>query len=304
MSFLTEKFDSYLRNELRRSPLTAEAYCRDVNAFASWLSPGNPDSLVATDVAVNDVRSWIASLMASGCEPRSVRRKLQSLRAFFRYMMKSEGIPSNPAMAIPLPKIPKRLPEVIKAEEVERVLEDSESLISGNPEDEALMRDNLIIEILYSLGLRRAELIAISDPDISISSGEIKIHGKRDKDRVVPVPAPLLHKIRCWQILRDSLWPGLPEPRPLLVAKGKRISPSQVYLAVKRSLAGVASGKKSPHALRHSFATSMLNEGAEINSVKEFLGHASLATTQIYTHVSFAEMKKAYDSAHPRAEKK
>lgn len=316
-------FESYLRHELRRSPHTITAYIKDVEQFASWITNDNVDRFNPVSVAVNDVRTWVATLMRQGCEARSVRRKVQSLRAFFRFLLKQKRISVNPASSIPLPKIPKRLPEVIKAEEIEDLLRAEESLINEsipeysaedgeeNPDScgnerirESVLRNNLIIEMFYTLGIRRAELVAISDSDISQSAGEIKIHGKRDKDRVIPVPKQLMTKITTWQSMRDFLWPDLPSPKPLFVVKGKRISAAQVYTSVKRQLEGVSSAKKSPHALRHSFATAMLNEGAEINSVKEFLGHASLATTQIYTHVSFAEMKNAYNAAHPRAKGK
>lgn len=128
--------------------------------------------------------------------------------------------------------------------------------------------------------------------------------GKRSKQRIVPVPQILMENISAWQDMRDRLWPDMPNPKPLLVAKGRRISPYQVYTAVKEALSLSSARKKSPHALRHSFATAMLNEGADLNSVKEFLGHSSLSTTQIYTHISFAEMKEAYSKAHPRSRKK
>ncbi len=192
----------------------------------------------------------------------------------------------------------------MRSEEIEGILRLDEKAIDLNPDDERELRDDLIIDVLYSLGIRRAELIGISDPDISPSAGEIKIFGKRSKQRVVPVPQALMQKIERWQKMRDSLWPDLETPTPLFAVKGKRISPRQVYDAVHRQLEPTGARKKSPHALRHSFATSMLNEGADLNSVKEFLGHSSLSTTQIYTHVSFAEMKKAYESSHPRARQK
>lgn len=296
-----DDFSKYLANELRRSPLTVEAYTRDVTQFALWVTGGKIDNFKPSEIAVNDIRAWMASLSRGGDESRTIRRKAQSLRAFFRLLLKRKTIDTNPASEILLPKIPKRLPEVVKSDEVQHIIDGEDELLKSNSDNEQLMRDALIIDILYSLGIRRAEIVAISDSDITLSPPEIKIHGKRDKQRVVPMPQQLLSKIKSWQILRDSLWPDLPTPKPLLAVKGKRITPQQVYASVKRQLSSTSAGKKSPHALRHSFATAMLNGGAEINSVKEFLGHASLATTQIYTHVSFAEMQKAYSAAHPRA---
>ncbi|MDE6769126.1 MAG: tyrosine-type recombinase/integrase [Muribaculaceae bacterium] len=301
---LVKDFLSYLRYELNRSQLTTEAYERDLNQFTEWLTGGSPDTLQPDSVTLSDVRTWLATLAREKQTATTIRRKAQSLRAFFRFLLKRGVISANPTADLTLPKIPKSLPDVVRSEEIEGILRLDEKAIDLNPDDEKELRDDLIIDVLYSLGIRRAELIGISDPDISPSAGEIKIFGKRSKQRVVPVPQALLQKIARWQKMRDSLWHDLETPTPLFVVKGKRISPRQVYDAVHRQLEPTGARKKSPHALRHSFATSMLNEGADLNSVKEFLGHSSLSTTQIYTHVSFAEMKKAYESSHPRARRK
>lgn len=300
-----EAFISYLRFELNRSPLTAEAYERDIRQFAEWLNPAQPDSIPVADVTTADIRGWLATLSREGHTPRTLRRKAQSLRAFFRFLLKQKEIAANPTADLILPKLPKNLPDHVRPEEVEHLLKAEEETIALSEEnEESAIRDHLIIEMLYSLGLRRAELIALDDSDISHTGAEIKVTGKRAKQRIVPAPERLLDSIREWQRLRDSLWPDTPEPRPLFIVNGKRITPSQVYTTVKRCLSPTTARKKSPHALRHTFATAMLNEGADLNSVKEFLGHTTLSTTQIYTHISFSEMRKAYDRAHPRAEKK
>jgi integrase/recombinase XerC len=297
-----DDFISYIRHELNRASLTAEAYERDVRQFIDWLTCYNPDRIDLSDVTTSDIRAWLASMAREeNLTPTTLRRKAQSLRAFFRFLLKRGVITVNPTADITLPKTPKHLPNFVRADEMETILRHDETVLSITPDDMELRRDTLVVELLYTLGLRRAELIAISDNDITFSSGEIKITGKRSKQRVVPVPQLLLDKIKEWQNIRDTLWPDLPAPRPLLVVKGARISPSQVYETVKRQLSGTSARVKSPHALRHSFATAMLNEGADLNSVKEFLGHASLSTTQVYTHISFAEMKKAYSAAHPRS---
>lgn len=300
---MTDEFTTYLRHELNRSQLTVEAYERDISQFVDWLTGGNPASFSPSTVTTSDIRAWIASLSREGNTPRTLRRKAQSLRAFFRFLLKKGDISDNPTSNLTLPKIPHTLPDIVRTDELENILAEKETLQSLSEDREYDLRSLLVTEILYTLGLRRAELIALNDRDITFDPGEIKVTGKRAKQRVVPAPMKLLQYIKEWQTLRDSLWPALDEPKPLIVVKGKRISPSQVYSIVKASLAGSSSRKKSPHALRHSFATAMLNEGADLNSVKEFLGHSSLSTTQIYTHVSFAEMRKAYDSAHPRAKK-
>ncbi|MDE6443873.1 MAG: tyrosine-type recombinase/integrase [Muribaculaceae bacterium] len=295
-------FTSYLLHELNRAPLTVEAYLRDLSQFAEWMG-ADPDTLDPHEVTPGHVRAWLASLAREGQSPRTLRRKAQSLRAFFRFMLKREKIDRNPTRDLSLPKIPKPLPDHVRMEEIEKILTDEEALLRDTPPEDAEteLRNHLVMETLYSLGLRRAELIAISDNDISQTAAELKVTGKRSKQRIVPLPQKLLDDINEWQRLRDSLWPDLPSPRPLFVVKGKRISPTQVYTIVKKELQGSTARRKSPHALRHSFATTMLNEGADLNSVKEFLGHSTLSTTQIYTHISFAEMKKAYSNAHPRA---
>lgn len=299
-----EEFKSYMTHELNRSPLTVEAYGRDLDQFIDWLTASRPDTFTPQDVTVNDIRTWLMSLSRNSVNPRSLRRKAQSLRAFFRFLLKRGIISHNPASDVTLPKIPKVLPDLVRADEMEAILRLGENAAAIAPDDEDTLRDNLIIEILYTLGIRRAEAVAISDSDITESSCEIKINGKRSKQRVVPVPQPLMEKIKDWRRMRDSIWPDLTPPVPLLVKKGKRITPHQVYEAVRKELQPCSAKKKSPHALRHTFATAMLNEGADINSVKEFLGHSSLATTQIYTHISFAQMKKEYAAAHPRSRKK
>lgn len=299
-----DEFVVYLKAEQNRAPLTAEAYQNDVTQFANWLTVFNIDKFNPADVTTSDIRAWLASLARDGMMPPTLRRKAQSIRAFFRYLLKRGVIGVNPTRDLTLPKISKNLPDFVRQEEMEGILRVEETEIEErNTDEEEALRTHLIVELLYSLGLRRAELISLHDNDINIFSKEIKVTGKRRKQRVVPLPDKLLEDIRTWQALRDSLWPDLPHPRPLLVVKGKEISASQVYSRVKKELAATGARKKSPHALRHSFATAMLNDGADINTVKEFLGHASLATTQIYTHVSFAEMKAAYNLAHPRAKK-
>lgn len=301
---VTDDFLSYLRYELNRAELTVEAYERDIDQFADWLTNGKPLDFQPADITPSDIRAWLVALSRERNSARTIRRKLQSLRAFFRFLLKKGTITDNPTADLTLPKIPHSLPDTIRADEMETILGWQEDSLADSDDMEKSLRQLIVTETLYTLGLRRAELISLNDNDISFSSGEIKVTGKRSKQRIVPAPQKLMDYIRRWQTLRDALWPDLPHPKPLLAVNGKRISISQVYSIVKSSLASTSSRKKSPHALRHSFATAMLNEGADLNSVKEFLGHSSLSTTQIYTHISFADMRKAYDNAHPRARKK
>lgn len=301
------RFYDYLQYELNRAPLTVEAYKTDIDQFCNWLSPKNPDIIDFKSVTSNDVRAWIKFLAKGGNTPRTIRRKIISLRTLFKWMVKAELISRSPLREVTLPKINKPLPDVIKPEEIEKLLidltdspESQENVENKKNEFPAILK-SLIIEILYSMGLRRAELISLNDSDISFSQGEIKVTGKRSKQRIIPVPQKLLIKIKEWQNVRDKDVEMKGQDSPLFLIKGKRISQGQVYSIVHQALLSTSARKKSPHALRHTFASGMLNGGADIDSVREFLGHASLATTQIYTHISLNEIKKAYSSSHPRS---
>ncbi len=288
-------FLEYLELELNRSPLTADAYSRDLREMAAFL--GKDSELVdAANISTADVRAWIASMSRQGLSPRSLRRKTQAARAFFRWIQKQGVIKSNPAAEVQLAKIGRKLPEFVRVQEMEEILENP---INGG--DPALnIRNKLIINILYSCGIRREELSKITDADIDFHQKEIRVHGKRDKTRIIPVADELLAEIQEWQTVRDGLY-SFPSPAPLICSKRGRLSGRAIYHIVHNLLISTGATHKSPHSLRHTFATSLLNNGAEINSVKEFLGHASLQSTQIYTHLSFTDMKRAYDAAHPRA---
>lgn len=294
---MLQKFLDYMRYELNRAPLTIEAYELDISQFQEWISPENPKNVDFSSITANDVRTWLAALAKAGDTPRTLRRKIISLRGMFRWMMKTGVIKSSPIRDLPLPKISKPLPDLIKPIEIEQAIQNLEH----EEENPLNLMKILIVEMLYSLGIRRAELVGLNDSDISFPKGEIKVTGKRSKQRIIPAPQKLLDKIQEWQKTRDLDREILETDSPLFIVKGKRISPNQVYKIVSEALSESTARKKSPHALRHSFASGMLNGGAEIDSVREFLGHASLATTQIYTHISLNEIKKAYTSAHPRS---
>lgn len=290
---LTE-FLQYLEMELNRSRLTVTAYGRDLHEMASFL--GRDEEMdEAADITTADVRAWLADMARNGLSPRSLRRKTQAARAFFRWIQKQGEIRNNPAAEVQLAKLGRKLPEFVREQEMEELLDNP--VLGGDP---ALnIRNKLIINILYSCGIRRDELSKITDADIDFYQKEIRVHGKRDKTRIIPVADELLADIKEWQTMRDALY-ALPSPPPLICSKRGKLSGRAIYEIVHKLLQGTAATHKSPHSLRHTFATSLLNNGAEINSVKELLGHSSLQSTQIYTHLSFADMKKAYDSAHPR----
>ncbi|MBD5303245.1 MAG: tyrosine-type recombinase/integrase [Bacteroides sp.] len=290
-----EEFEKYMRYELNRSPHTVEAYCRDIRQFMEWISASGPASVFDPgSVTTGDIRAWLTSI-AHHESPLTLRRKTQSLRAYFRFLLKRGAIKSNPAADVTLAKAPKHLPEFVKESEIEEIVE------NYNPDDFHSVRNHIVMLLLYSTGIRREELRTITDADIDFSLKEVKVLGKRSKQRNIPLPPELLEEIRHWQSVRDNRYPDLPTPRPLIAGPSGALSRSAIYGIVREALASSSAMRKSPHVLRHTFATAMLNNGASLDSVKEFLGHSSLSTTQIYTHLSFAELKKAYNSAHPRS---
>lgn len=291
---MISEFLTYLELELNRSRLTVEAYGRDLRELAAFL--GRDEEMEdAASVTTADVRAWLADMSRKGLSPRSLRRKTQASRAFFRWIQKQGEITSNPAAEVQLAKIGRKLPEFVREQEMEELL--GAPILGGDP---ALnIRNKLIITILYSCGIRRDELSKITDADIDFHQKEIRVHGKRDKTRIIPVADELLDEIRQWQTVRDGLY-SFPSPAPLICSKRGKLSGRAIYGIVHKLLQSTGATHKSPHSLRHTFATSLLNSGAEINSVKELLGHSSLQSTQIYTHLTFSDIRRAYDSAHPR----
>lgn len=289
-----QQFLKYLEFELFRSKHTIEAYRRDIRQFAEFSTRGNSGSFQPENVNAADIRAWLSSLGAAGEAPASLRRKTQSLRAYFKFLCRRRILTSNPADEVILAKLPKPLPDFVRDSDLKGVLD----AISGD--DLIARRDHLIIHLLYATGLRRSELLSLNDENTLIGSRQLKIMGKGRKERIVPIADELASEIASWQSLRDSEFPDLPTPRPIIATIHGRMSESNLELIIKRLLRNENAGRKSPHTLRHSFATSMLNGGADLNSVRAILGHSSLSTTQIYTHLQFSDLKSAY-SAHPRA---
>lgn len=294
---MTEEFLKYFELELNRSALTIDAYRRDLLEMAAHLGLSQ-DLSDAASVTTTDLRAWIAEMSRVGLSARSLRRKTQAARAFFRWMQKQRLIDVNPAAEIKLAKIGRKLPEYVREQEMEELLDETPAEEAGILD----VRNHLILSILYCCGIRRDELVKITDADIDVHSGELRVHGKRNKTRVIPLAYELISKIRTWQQIRDSHF-GLPTPAPLICSARGALSGKAVYRIVHGMLEGTGATHKSPHSLRHTFATSLLNGGAEINSVKELLGHSSLQSTQIYTHLTFNDIRKAYNSSHPRAKK-
>lgn len=280
-----EQFIEYLRLELNRSPHTLEAYRRDLTQLQSDLG-----EVALQDATQRDIRIWLARLGREGDSPRTIRRKTQAARSLFKWMQKRALRRDNPASDIILAKPDKPLPVFVREEEMESLLDAT---------DEA--RDHLILELLYGCGLRQAELLGLTDSQADLHRGRLTIHGKGSKIRIVPLPPALVAEIKDWQQQRDASYERLDRPAPLIPGRsGGPMSKSGLYKIVRSRLAATTIGRRSPHTLRHSFATAMVNGGAGINSVKELLGHASISTTQVYTHLDFRRLRGDYAAAHPR----
>ncbi|GKG73778.1 tyrosine recombinase XerC [Parabacteroides sp. AM58-2XD] len=294
---LIDSFLDYLRYERNYSNYTIEAYSKDLRQFEEYVKLNKESIFVPGDVDADLVRSWIVSLMDEKISPVSVNRKLSSLKSFFKFLMKQGSISVNPLRLITGPKTKKPLPYFVRDKEMELLLDGD-----GFDEDFEGVRDRLILEMLYDTGIRRSELIGIQDSDVDFGAMQIRVTGKRNKQRLIPFAEGLKNLIQAYTEVRnrevgsESGW--------FFVRKnGEQLSVGIVYTIVKKKLSEIPTlAKRSPHVLRHSFATSMLNNGAELNAVKELLGHSSLASTSVYTHTTFEELKKVYH-AHPRAKK-
>ena len=294
-----EDFLKYLRYELNLSAYTVLCYKNDLSQLVEFLSRGEESEFEPESVTAADVRAWIAWLSKRGIASRSIRRKVQAVRAYYKYLMRRGIAEENPAAEAELAKVRRRLPQVVREKNINELLDEE-----IDESDFESVRDKLIMMMFYETGIRRAELIGLTDANVDTSAMQIKVHGKRNKDRIVPFGSELCALICRYRRLRASLAsPGVGEL--LLTKKGAALYPSLVYNVVHDELAAAGvRGAKSPHVMRHSFATAMLNDGAEINSVKQILGHESLAATQVYTHITFSELKNNYQLAHPRALKK
>lgn len=291
---MIEAFLDYLRFERNYSEHTVVAYETDLRQFGDFLKSVG-EELDYTNVDSDLIRSWVVTLMDSS-KSTSVNRKLSSLRSFYRFLMKRGKTTVNPLAKIAGPKNSKPLPTFLRENDMDRLLDE----ISYGEGFEAV-RDRMILETFYATGMRLSELVGLNDTDVDFSAMQMKVTGKRNKQRLIPFAGELAADLREYIIIRNETIPERSDAF-FVLKNGKRMYPEKVYGIVRRNLAKVVSvKKKSPHVLRHTFATAMLNHEAELKSVKELLGHESLATTEIYTHTTFEELKKVYEQAHPRA---
>lgn len=289
---LIDQFIGYIQAEKRFSVLTVEAYQRDMLQFAEFMRT-EYDIEDLTQVKTTQVKSFIVHLKSEGLENRSINRKMSTLRTFYKYCLRENLMEKSPMTGVKALKQPKSLVKFVTETDINKVS-------FGDEADFATVRDHLLFEMLYQTGMRQAELRGLTDGDVDKMGMQVKIHGKRNKDRIVPLSREMIVLIDQYKTLRDATF-TVKADRLLLNDKGEEMSPSYVYNKVHHMLEGVTTLKqKSPHVLRHTFATHLLDEGASLVAIQKLLGHEDLATTQIYAHNSIEQLKKIHKQAHPK----
>ena len=294
---LINDFLDYLTHERAYSPHTVTSYGNDLREFDTYLK-NTEDPIELSHADADLVRRWAMELMASGMKATSVNRKLSALRAFYKYLLKKGKIEVSPVQSIHGPKKKKPLPQFVREGDMERLLDETSA-----PATWQEARNRLIMQLFYETGIRLSELVGLDESDVDFGRKAIKVTGKRNKQRVIPVGDGLLESLGAYMEMKERLCADDDCRLPLFVTdKGARVYDKWVYRLVRGELSQVVTLKKrSPHVLRHTFATAMLNGDAELEAVKELMGHESVSTTQIYTHTTFEELKKAYKQAQPRA---
>ena len=310
---MIQRFLEYLQYERRYSLRTVSEYGDDLHAFVAFLGidqssfdPNRPDTY--------DVKTWMVEMLDQGRSPRTVKRRLSALRSFYKYLLRQGCVKRDITRGIIAPKTDKPLPVFFRESEMEReqaIGERELDELMHSPDGEAspeevftLTRDNLIISMLYQTGMRRAEIVGLQDNDIDLVQGQIRVFGKRRKERVVPIGERLIDEIKAYIEVRR----GFESPEHYLLTAARhdgtygQMNAQALYQMVRRRMGEVSTLKKhSPHVLRHTFATTMLNNGADIRTIQTLLGHASLSATQVYTHTTFEQIRQAYKQAHPRS---
>jgi len=302
--FIT-RFIQHIKFEKRYSPHTVSAYQSDLDQFISYLNnpehadpAPEPEITHPSQVTHHLIRNWMVEMMNHDLTARSINRKIATLRKYFKFLLQEGVITHNPASKINTPKIPKNLPVVVEDVKLTQMLDDNEVFTN----DFEGTRDKLVIEMLFGTGMRLAELLGVKETDINIYEGTVKVLGKRNKQRLIPINHELKLLIADYLVLKKNQNFDNNSLTLLVTNKGADAYPKLIYLIVQKYLSHISTqNKKSPHVLRHTFATSLLNRGADLNAIKELLGHANLSATQIYTHNSVERLKSIYKQAHPKA---
>lgn len=281
-------FLSHLHVERRLSPLTIQSYATDLMQFCAFIEPQNIQQSTSASI-----RSWLIDLSSNQLENRSINRKLAALRTFFKYQQRIGAIQENPMVTIKMVKTKKTLPHYIRESEIQTLIESASEV----PTEFNAARDSLCLFLLYGTGIRLAELIQLKKNAVNLTNNTIRVIGKRNKERIIPIPS-LLHDM----IIQYNQLNPFTHEHLVLTDKGEKLYPMFVQRLVKKNLGEISTLEKlSPHVLRHTYATHLLNRGADLNAIKELLGHANLVATQIYTHNSMEKLKAIYAQAHPKA---
>ncbi len=293
---MIDSFLKYLQYEERCSPHTLTAYETDLRQFLDFLQQTG-EFKEPEHASFHFIRSWIINQVESGKGPASVNRKIATLRAYYKFLLKRGIITDNPMLKIKALKTPKRLPVFIEEKNLTQLLDTFDFT-----DNFAGIRDQLVLEMLYGTGMRLAEILGLKEIDVSLAEKTAKVTGKRNKHRIIPLNTSLLHLLEKYLAYKKSYFGPTTEPLIVLTDDGKPAYPMMIYRLVKKYL-GLATTheKRSPHVLRHTFATHLLNKGADLNAIKDLLGHSSLAATQVYTHHSISKLKEIYEQAHPKA---
>ncbi|WP_316736326.1 tyrosine-type recombinase/integrase [Pedobacter aquatilis] len=293
---LLNSFLTYLQHEKRYSQHTVTAYKKDLESFEAYLK--TEYEIQFEEVTAIHVRGFMVSLMETKSSETTINRKISTLRSFYKFSLREEKITKNPMQVIRAPKMPKRLPVFIETEKINQLL-DKDGIFD---ESFASTRDNLVIELLFGAGIRLSELIQLKETDIDFYGETLKVLGKRNKERIIPINKQLINQLNSYLQLKKLQKFNNNLFNLIVTNTGAVAYPKLIYRIVSSYLALVStSNKRSPHVLRHSYATSLLNAGADLNAIKELLGHASLAATQVYTHNSIERLKTIYKQAHPKA---
>ena len=291
-----QSFIDYLRFEKRYSVHTIISYQTDLADFFNYLNI-QFGKLTIKEISSSFIRSWLAQLKEAELTSKSINRKISSLRSFFKFLLKTGVIDSTPMNNIITPKVSKRLPVFIKEEDTKKLIE----TLNQSSEDWKTLNGKMLITLFYATGMRLNELISLREKQVDFSRLQIKVLGKGNKERIIPLNKEVCDIVKEYQRLKKKDF-EITGDLLLITEKGKKMYPKYAYLLVKKYLSEVSTlDKKSPHVLRHTFATHLMNNGAELNAVKELLGHSSLAATQVYTHNTIEKLKNVYKKAHPKA---